>query len=159
MSSETTQEILKRLGQLPARVRQVCTALPEHKLRLRPAATVFAPIEDAWHLYDLEREGWYVRIERILREERPTLESIDGDRLAIERRYVELDLEAALEGFAQARAASLRLLAQLPESALQRTAVFEDRLITLRDLIVMMHEHDAGHLSSLHGVHVTSRAA
>jgi hypothetical protein len=152
-------EILNRLAELPAKVRQVCTALPNHKLGLRPAPGVFAPLEDAWHLHDIERAGWCVRIGRILGEHQPMLDSIDGDRLAIERRYLELDLEAALDGFAAARVASLRLLAEVTESALERTAVFEGRIITLRDLLVMMEEHDAAHFSRLRGAHVTSRAA
>jgi hypothetical protein len=58
----------------------------------------------------VEAEGHYVRIRRILAEERRVLASIDGDQLALARRYVERELGTALDEFGQFREASLDLL-------------------------------------------------
>jgi len=159
MKARSIAEILERLAERPITLRRVCNALPHSKLRVRPASGLFAPIEDAWHLRDIEVEGWCHRISRLLNEEHPALDSIDGDRLATERQYIARELEPALEGFAAARAESLLLLRALAEEDYRRTAQFESRTITLRDLIGMMDEHDEAHLSCLQGVHVASRAA
>ena len=76
--------------------------------------------------------------------------------MAIERRYIELELAAAIDGFAAARAASLTLLRGLPLQDWMRRAEFEARIIDLKTLIGMMVEHDRGHLLSIQGVFVTS---
>ena len=129
------------------------------KIRLRSNPTLFSPLEDAWHLHDIEREGYLIRIRRILTEESPVLENLDGDRLAIERRYINLELAAAINGFAAARAASLALLRGLPMQDWMRRAEFENRLIDLGTLVGMMVEHDQGHLLGIQGVFATSVAA
>jgi len=37
----------------------------------------FCPVEHCWHLADLEREGYGVRIQRLLRENQPLLRDFD----------------------------------------------------------------------------------
>jgi hypothetical protein len=75
------------------------------------------------HLRDVEVEGHFPRIRRILAEECPVLVSIDGDRLALERRYIERELEAALDDFAQFREASLGVLGALTDAAWSLRAI------------------------------------
>jgi hypothetical protein len=123
--------------------------LPEASLRAVPPGGGFAPIEDAWHLRDIEAEGHFLRIRRILAEEHPTLASIDGERLARERRYLERELGTALDEFAQYREASVGLLGPLAEDAWLRTAIFEDRTLNLRELATAMAEHDESHFVTL----------
>jgi hypothetical protein len=125
------------------------TSQSERALRTAPPAGGFAPIEDAWHLRDIEVEGHLPRIRRILAEESPVLAPIDGDRLAVERRYLERELGAALDEFAQFREASLGVLGALAEDAWSRRAIFQDRSISLRELVVTMAEHDESHLDAL----------
>ncbi len=79
--------------------------------------------------------------------------------MAIERRYIDLELPAAIDGFAAARTASLALLRGLPVRDWMRRAEFENRVIDLKTLVGMMVEHDRGHLLSIQGVFVTSVAA
>ncbi len=40
----------------------------------------FSPVEHCWHLADLEREGYAVRIRRLLEEDNPGLPDFDGTR-------------------------------------------------------------------------------
>src|SRR5262249_32036228 len=70
-----------------------------------PAPAAFAPIEHAHHLADLERLGYSARLRRTLAEEHPFLADVDGTKLALERRYLELALEPALASFERERAA------------------------------------------------------
>ena len=149
MSASFARQLLDRLAVSPVRLRALLTSLSESALRSAPPVGGFAPIEAAWHLRDIEAEGHLLRIRRILAEERPILTSIDGERLARERRYLERDLGTALDEFAQYREASAGLLGPLIEGAWLRTAVFEDRLVSLRDLVTAMAEHDESHLQAL----------
>ena len=141
--------LLDRLSVSPVRLRALLTSLSESALRTAPPAGGFAPIEDAWHLRDIEVEGHFPRIRRILAEESPVLASIYGDRLAVERQYRQRELGAALDEFAQYREASLGLLGALAEEAWSRRAIFQDRSVSLRELVVAMAEHDESHLNAL----------
>lgn len=149
MATSAVRELLDRLSVSPVRLRALLTSLAEHLLRTPPPAGGFAPIEDAWHLRDIEVEGHLPRIHRVLAEDSPILVPIDGDQLAIERRYLDRELGAALDEFAQYREASLGVLGTLAESAWSRRAMFEGRCITLQELVLAMAEHDASHLDAL----------
>jgi hypothetical protein len=149
MSAPFVRQLLDRLTVSPVRLRALLTSLSEAALRTAPPGGGFAPIEDAWHLRDIEAEGHFLRIRRILAEERPVLASIDGERLARERRYLERELGTALDEFAQYREASVGLLGPLLEDAWLRTANFEDRNLSLRELVTAMAEHDESHLAAL----------
>jgi len=149
MSATFLRPLLDQLTVSPVRLRALLTSLSESALRSAPPGGGFAPIEDAWHLRDIEAEGHCLRIRRILAEERPVLVSIDGERLARERNYVERELGTALDEFAQYREASVELLGPLVEEAWSRTAIFEDRVISLRELVTAMAEHDESHLAPL----------
>jgi hypothetical protein len=106
----------------------------------------FSPVEQCWHLADLEREGYAQRIRRLLVEERPELPDFDGARIARERRYRSLSLAAGIAGFRAARLANLRLLRAAQALDWLRSATQEGvGAVSLCDLPAMMSEHDAGH--------------
>src|ERR1700733_13181251 len=149
MSGTVMRPLLDQLTVSPVRLRALLTSLSETALRSAPSEGGFAPIEDAWHLRDIEAEGHFLRIRRLLAEEQPVLSSIDGEQLARERRYLERELGAALDSFAQHREATVALLGGLPEDAWRRRATFEGRLVTLGDLVIAMAEHDDSHLVPL----------
>jgi hypothetical protein len=149
MASTSVRPLLDQLTVSPVRLRALLASLPESVLRSAPPGGGFAPIEDAWHLRDIEAEGHFLRIRRILTEERPVLASIDGERLARDRRYLERELGTALDEFAQYREASVGLLGPIGEEAWSRTAIFEDRVVSLRELVTTMAEHDESHLGPL----------
>ena len=159
MTHESIENSIGLLSATPTLLRELLGAMDPVKLRTKPAPGLFSPLEDAWHLRDIEKEGYLVRIRRMLAEESPVLEDLDGDQLAIARRYNERELTPALEEFASARAESISLLRGLPPAAWARSAHFANRTIDLRELIEMMVEHDRGHLSSIRGVYVASVAA
>jgi hypothetical protein len=159
VNQDTIDAVIKQLAETPVRLRDLFARMDPAKIRVKSNPSLFSPLEDAWHLHDIEREGYRIRIRRILTEESPVLENLDGDRLAVERRYIDLELPAAIDGFAAARAASLALLRGLPLQDWARRAEFENSVIDLKTLLDMMVDHDRGHLSSIQGVFVTSVAA
>jgi hypothetical protein len=159
MTNGSIQNSISQLSATPMLLRELLSAMDPVKLHTKPAPDLFSPLGDAWHLRDIEREGYLVRIQRMLAEHAPVLEDLDGDQMAIARRYNERELAPALEEFASARAESISLLKGLPPEAWARPGSFANRTIDLRELIEMMVEHDRGHLSSIRGVYVKSVAA
>jgi len=110
----------------------------------------FAPVEQCWHLADLEREGYGLRIARLLSEEAPALPDFDGARMAEERRYRTLSLAEGLLAFAAARRANLAALDALTEPQWSRAGTQEGvGPLMLCDVPAMMAEHDASHRAEI----------
>ncbi len=151
--------LLERLAETPRALTRELGELAAGKLRTRATPESFAPIEVAWHLRDIECEGWLPRIRRILDEPTPILASIDGDRLASERQYIKLDLQSALTQFAQARQQSVDILRALPPHRWTWSGIFAGEPLTLDRLAELMLQHDVDHLDGLRGHAVKSRAA
>jgi DinB superfamily len=106
----------------------------------------FCFVEQVWHLADLETEAYGRRIERILREDGPSLDDFDGAHAARERAYRSRSLAEGLERFASARARNLEVLEGLGRSQWERPAT-QDGVgsLALFDIPRMMAEHDASH--------------
>jgi DinB superfamily len=122
----------------------------------RPAAQAavgvetFSAIGHACHLRDIEVEGYQVRIRRLRAEDHPMLESLDGERLGVERGYDRDDRDVALAAFVAARRRSLDLLRSVDGDEWGRSGIFEGYgEVSLRGLVDIMVEHDAGHLGAI----------
>src|SRR5215212_970329 len=98
-------EQIARLAATPRRVRALAIRAADPRRRL--AEGEFSVVENVCHLRDIEADGYVVRIRRLLEEDEPLLDDIDGARLSIERGYNEQDLVAAIDAFADARAKSI----------------------------------------------------
>ena len=143
-------DLLSSLEDLPGLLQRTVDGLAEGDLRLRPATGGFAVVEQAWHLADLEAEGFGARIASLLREEDVELPDFDGAGVAKARRYQDLDAVDGLWRFQQARAANLATLRPLPPEAWGRSGRQAGvGPVTLADLPRMMLEHDRSHAREL----------
>src|ERR1700689_123939 len=70
----------------------------------------FSPVEQVWHLADLEREGFGWRIDTLLSEREPQLPDFDGAAIAAARDYRARSLTAGLAVFRAARQRNLATL-------------------------------------------------
>jgi hypothetical protein len=106
----------------------------------------FGPIEQCWHLADLEREGFGVRIRRLLTESAPHLSDFDGAAVARKRGYRSRSLAEGLAAFRVARQANLAALGAVSPEEWTRAGT-QDGVgpVALCDIPGMMAEHDAGH--------------
>ena len=95
---------IETLGHAPRLVQEATAGLPAAVCVWKPSPKEFSILENVAHLHDIEREGYLARVRRILEEEMPRLPDIDGERLAIERRYNARDLGVEVGAFAAARA-------------------------------------------------------
>lgn len=138
------------LAAFPSVVRQLIESAPPELLTRRAANGGFALIENAWHLADLEAEGYGVRLRRLLKETSPSLPDFQGDVIAADRDYLHLPLEPALERFEQARAGNMALIAAASDEDRGRSGEQEGvGTVTFARVVEMMAEHDASHAAEL----------
>lgn len=145
-------EAIERLASMPSFVEAALEAASGAELVFRPGEGELSLTEQACHLRDLDREGYLVRVRRILAEEAPTLPGFDGAAIARERDYQSQSARAAARDFAQARRSLTALLAPLTPAQLKREAIFEGRRITLEELVAMILEHDRGHREEIESI-------
>ena len=106
----------------------------------------FSPIEQCWHLADLEREGYGLRIRRLQAEADPWLPDFDGAQIARERNYKTLSLAEGLAVFREARLRNIAVLKTLGVGDWTRRGQQEGvGAVALCDIPTMMAEHDAAH--------------
>jgi hypothetical protein len=121
----------------------------EEAARGGPEAT-FSPVEQCWHLADLEREGFGARIRRLLDEDGPFLPDFDGARLARERDYRSRSVAEGLAAFRAGRDGNLAMLRAMSAEQWFRAGTQEGvGPVALCDLPAMMAEHDAGHRAEI----------
>ncbi len=138
------------LARMPAELSALFGALSAVDARERLAGQAFSPVEQVWHLADLEHEGFGRRIERLLHEEHPALADFDGDAIAAERDYRRRSLRDGLAAFAAARAANLARLAQLSSADWARSGTQAGvGEVALCDIPVFMNQHDAAHRAEI----------
>jgi hypothetical protein len=145
-----TLESVNELMELPRRLKSLFSAAAPELRKIRPAAGGFSLTEQICHLRDLEQQGYLVRIRRILSEDLPELAEFDGAKVAQESDYHSQDPEAALLAFDTARSKSVSLLSGLSREQFERRGKFSSfGMITLRQLVDRMLEHDRSHLQEL----------
>ncbi|MEP6769775.1 MAG: DinB family protein [Acidobacteriota bacterium] len=150
MNRRELETLLLTLESTPLLMARAARGLSASDARCRPAAGGFSLAENVWHLADLEREGFGVRIRRILCEDDPTLSNFDGDRIAQERSYQSRDIEAGIQAFTESRRRNIETLRSLTSADWNRGGV-QDGVgpLSLADLARKMAEHDRSHTSDV----------
>jgi DinB superfamily len=150
MKRRKLETLLLTLESTPALIERAARALAPGEATRRPAQGGFSFVENVWHLADLEREAYRVRIRRILTEEEPALANFDGDRVARERDYQRRSLSDGLAAFALARQGNVERLRSVTGAAWKRSGTQESvGRITLAELPRMMADHDRSHTEDL----------
>lgn len=146
---EALAEARRYLAGTADAVRRLIDALPPTAGYDRPDGGGFSLAEHLWHLADIEELGWAPRCERLLIELRPRLAGVDGDRLAVERRYQERPWRGAARRFIAQRLRSLRALARFTPDTLAAPAHFGGRRTTGGDVLAAMVAHDREHRTEM----------
>ncbi len=144
------REILEWLEVMPEELERAFGGLAADASTRPGPDGAFSPVEHCWHLADLEREGYALRIRRLLDKHEPQLQDFDGARIAAARNYRQLSLEQGLAAFRAARRDNLRVLHSLAPTQWSRGGTQEGvGRITLADIPRMMAEHDASHRTEI----------
>src|SRR5579862_1041055 len=139
------KELLERIAEMPRFLEDAVESAGEEELGARGPGETFSMREQACHLRDVEREGYLLRVRRILDEDVPDLEGFDGAAVAAARDYNSQDARTAARDFAIARAEVVSILSRATPAQLAREATIFGKRITLSDLAAMIDEHDRGH--------------
>jgi DinB superfamily len=113
-------EIKKTLRATPVVLRALVSGVDDRRLRHRPAPGEWAIIEVVAHLADTEERA-LGRVRRMLAEDHPQLEPFDQEALAVQRHYLDLDLEGELARVEQLRGQHLAVLEVLDAPGWERT--------------------------------------
>jgi DinB family protein len=144
-------ELMRSLGTMHAFLRDTFATLSADEARRPGPNGGFSPVEQVWHLADLEREGFGLRIQRLLSEANPVLPDFDGARIARERDYRSLDLLAGLAAFEAARRSNIATLRAAPSDAWSRGGTLEGvGPVSLCDMPAFLQQHDQAHVAEIH---------
>ncbi len=150
------ESTLASLAAMPDRLAAALRRIPENRRGWEPPSwegipgEKFPALGQVCHVRDIERDGYHVRFARMVAEENPSLVSLDGYALAIERRYDAADPEEALDAFRHARRGTVDLLRTLSPEQLRRRGTFgEYGALTLRSLVHYLASHDLQHLACM----------
>ncbi len=150
MDRSSQENLLKTLGAMPAYLTAQFASLSESEATRPGPGNQFSPIEQCWHLADLEREGFGERMRRLRAEEKPVLADFDGEAIARDRNYRAKSLAAGLAAFRRAREENIALIASIGTNEWNRDGVQEGvGAVALCDIPVMMSEHDAAHRAEI----------
>ncbi len=151
--NETT---LKTLAIFPDQLEEHYAAIPSEFKNWAPASwdgipsEPFTAIGHLCHIRDIELDGYHVRFQRTLQEENPSLASLDGIALSVERSYATSDAGDSLAAFRLARAKTINLLGSLTAEQWSRKATFQGYgTVSLSGLGHFLCSHDQQHLSGL----------
>lgn len=147
---EPLESTLRRLEAMPDHLAAVAATMTADEIRWQPRVGEFSLLEHACHMRDLEREGYVVRISRMLDENRPELADFDGTRIAQERDYLAEEWDEALGAFRATRTRNVETVSALSTDALARTGVLEGvGELAIHQVVVAMAEHDAAHRAEI----------
>jgi hypothetical protein len=150
MDRSEQADLLAKLGEMPRYLAAKFAGLTSDAATRRGPDDGFSPVEHCWHLVDLEREGFALRMRRLRSEKTPELPDFDGAAIARERNYRAKSLADGLAAFREARAESLALIASIASDEWVRDGVQEGvGRVVLCDMPAMMSEHDAAHRAEI----------
>jgi hypothetical protein len=140
---------LTLIAQTPATLRALLSGLPSSLLT--------APNDEGWslkdivaHLHDVERVAFSERIERLLREPRPFIHSIDPPARLIAGGYATRDLDQLLDELHQRRAEHAAWLSGLSAAELERRGEHDTAgEIRVIDIAHQWAAHDMAHLRQI----------
>jgi hypothetical protein len=143
-------ELMASLADMKRYLREAFGSLAPDQTLLAGPGGAFSPVEQVWHLADLEREGFGVRIARLRTEPGPRLPDFDGAAIARERDYRSLSLRSGLEAFERARDANIAALMSVTDTEWTRGGTQEGvGEVTLCDMPVFLRQHDAAHVEEI----------
>src|ERR1700693_5689658 len=139
---ETPQEYIQRMLK---KLERLIKAVPESKLRKRPAPGKWSVAEILAHLADSEIvRGW--RMRQILGAPGTPIQAFDQDSWAVVGHYEKRDPRKSLEQFRVLREANLALLKSLTKEQWKHHGMHAERGVeTIEHISCMMAGHDINH--------------
>jgi uncharacterized damage-inducible protein DinB len=126
-------------------LRKAVAGMTSEQLQARPIAGKWSTQEVVCHLCDFE-PVYADRMKRVIAEENPSILGADQDRFAASLAYQKRDVADELDLMEKVRRQMARILRTLPEEALKRTGVHNERgPQTLEQLLTTIIGHVPHH--------------
>ena len=143
-------ELMESLAMMHTFLREAFATLSADEACIPGPNGSFSPVEQVWHLADLEREGFAVRIRRLRTEVDPVLPDFDGSRIARERDYKSLSLLAGLQAFEASRRENIASLRSLsPEDWPRHGSLEGVGAVSICDMPAFLRQHDEAHMAEI----------
>lgn len=126
-------------------VQQLLAAMGPKQGYAQPIGGGFSLVQHLWHLADLDRFGWGERMRRIRAKARPVLPGVNGDQLAVDRKYQQRPWRGAARQFVAERRRALAELAQIDAAQLTRPVQFNGQPGVVGDVLAAWLAHDLEH--------------
>ena len=150
LESAKREEFLASLEEMPAFLASALSGLNPEQARTPGPDGLPSPVEQVWHLADLEREGFRKRIAGLLAEVEPEFPDFNGAKVAAERNYRSLSLEDGLSAFKDARLANISALRGVDDQSWFRSGTQEGvGRVALCDIPAFMFQHDFAHRTEI----------
>ena len=145
------EALLARLGGMVGYLDDAFSTLNAAQARVPGPDDSFSPVEQVWHLADLEREGFAVRIDRLARGGSPHLTDFDGAAIAKARNYRALSLAGGLAAFRAARERNISFLRAVASAEVWAQSGTQEGVgsVSLCDMPSFMSQHDAAHRAEI----------
>lgn len=147
---------ISALAEFPQQLESYFSAIPQNRWNWSPESWGGIPSEaltaiaQICHVRDVETDGYHIRFRRLLNETNPTLDSLDGYALVVERNYAGADPEMVFTEFRSAREKTLRVIQGLTPAQLLHSGYFEGYCgLNVKGLVHYLCSHDQQHLSGL----------
>jgi hypothetical protein len=149
MTSSRAQ-LITALEQTGPTLIRLTSSLSDPALDFRPTSGAWSSREILAHLVDDEMYVMRTRLERIIKEDRPSLAPHDEKHWFTNRNTTRDTLDELLSDFAVQRAASLGIVTMLRESEWMRQGYQpEYGLFTAQEWLTHWVEHDTAHLRQI----------
>jgi hypothetical protein len=150
LNTEQREEFLASLASMPEFLMRAFSGLTEAQTRTPGRDGTPSPVEQVWHLADLEREGFKERIGRLLAEPDPQLPDFNGAKVAADRNYRSLSFDEGLAAFTAARRDTIAALRAIDTQSWFRSGTQEGvGKISLCDIPSFMFQHDTAHKTEI----------
>ena len=145
------EALLAGLGGMVGYLDDAFSTLNAAQARVPGPDDSFSPVEQVWHLTDLEREGFAVRIDRLARGGSPHLTDFDGAAIAKARNYRALSLAGGLAAFRAARERNISILRAVASAEVWAQSGTQEGVgsVSLCDMPSFMSQHDAAHRAEI----------
>ena len=145
------EALLAGLGGMVGYLNDAFSTLSAAQARIPGPDDSFSPVEQVWHLADLEREGFAVRIDRLARGGSPHLPDFDGAAIAQARNYRALSLAGGLAAFRAARERNISILRAVASAEVWAQGGTQEGVgpVSLCDMPSFMSQHDAAHRAEI----------
>lgn len=142
----TLQTLIDQYLDGPKQLRQAVAGMSREQVLAHPIAGKWSTLEVVAHLADFD-PILADRMKRVIAEDRPTLLGADENKFAAALAYQDRDLQEELTILELTRSQLARVLKTLPESALQRVGIHNERgPRTLQQLLETTINHIPHHL-------------